>query len=72
MGKRIDRIRKTGVIAAALAELQKERVKEATVKLKDLYKQRDKARKILRNMEREIEDYLMELEIDDEDAESTN
>ena len=72
MGKRIERIRKTGVIAAALAELQKERVKEATVKLKDLYKQRDKARKILRNMEREIEDYLMELEIDDEDAESTN
>ena len=72
MGKRIDRLKKTGIIAAAMAELQKERVKEATTELKDLYKQRDKARKILKNVEREIEDYLMELEIDDEDTESTS
>lgn len=63
----VERIKKTGVIAAAMAELQKERVKDATSRLKDLYRQRDKAKKILRNVEREIEDYLEELEIDDDD-----
>ena len=63
----------TGVIAAALAELQKEKVKDATVKLKTLYRERDQARKILRNTEREIEDYLSELEIDEGDTnESTD
>lgn len=64
----VERIAKTGVIAAAMAELQKERVKEATSKLKDLYRQKDKAKKILRNVEREIDDYLEELEIDDDDT----
>ena len=58
----------TGVIAAALAELQKERVKEATGKLKDLYARRDAAKKIYRNVCREIDDYLEDLEIDDADV----
>jgi t-SNARE complex subunit (syntaxin) len=61
----------TGVIAAALAELQKERVKEATGKLKELYDRRDKSKKIYRNVCREIDDYLEDLEIDDDDAGSS-
>lgn len=68
MVKTIKRMGKTGVIAAAMAELQQEKVKQATLQLKTLYKRRDDARKILKNIEREIEDYLQELEIDDEDA----
>ena len=67
MVKKLRKLRKTGIIAAALAEIQEEAVKEATSKLKDLYAQQKKARKVLRNIEREIEDYLMELEIDEED-----
>lgn len=59
---------KTGVMAAALAELQQEAVKEATKALKDLYAREKKAKKILRGIEREIEDYLLELELDDDDA----
>ena len=70
MVKSIKRIKATSVVAAAMAELQKEKVKEATTKLKSLYGDRDKARKVLKNIEREIEDYLQELEIDDEDTES--
>ncbi len=70
MVKKLKKSQATGVVAAALAELQQDKIKEATAKLKSLYKQRDDARKILRNVEREIEDYLEELEIDDGDAES--
>ena len=66
----IKRMKATGVIAAAVAELQKEKVKEATTELKRLYKSRDLSRKALRNVEREIEDYLQELEIDDADLSS--
>ena len=57
----------TGVIAAALAELQKERVKDATGALKELYARRDAAKKVYRNVCREIDDYLEDLEIDDAD-----
>lgn len=67
MGK-IKDLTKTGIIAAALAELQKEKVKEATGKLKELYTKLDKAKKIVRNLEREIEDYMQELEVDEDDA----
>lgn len=67
----IKRLQRTGIIAAALAELQKERVKEATEKLKNLYSKQDKARKVLKNIEREIEDYVQELEIDDADSNGT-
>ena len=68
MVKKLKKLKKVGVIAAALAEIQQERVKEATSRLKDLYSQQNKARKVLRNIDREIDDYLMELEVDDEDA----
>lgn len=71
MVSKLKQMGRTGVIAAALAELQQEKVKEATRELKTLYKRRDDARKILRNIEREIEDYLHELEIDDADAEDS-
>ena len=46
----------------AQEELQKEKVVEATKELKVLYKRLDSAQKIVRNIEREIEDYLEELE----------
>lgn len=71
MVSKLKQMGRTGVMAAALAELQQEKVKEATRELKTLYKRRDDARKILRNIEREIEDYLHELEIDDADAEDS-
>ena len=64
----VKKLANTGVIAAALAELQKDKVKEATGRLKTLYKQRDSARKVLRNVDREIDDYLQELEINDDDT----
>ena len=67
---KVEKMKKTGIIAAALAELQKEQIKEATGKLKGLYAQERKAKKVLRNVQREIEDYLQELEIDDDDASS--
>lgn len=65
----IKKMKRVGVIAAALAELQKERVKDATAKLKSLYDQERKAKKVLKNVQREIADYLEELEIDEEDSE---
>lgn len=55
------------IVVAAKAKLQEDKVKEATGKLKALYAQRDKASKVVRNLNREIEDYLQELEIDDDD-----
>jgi ABC-type enterochelin transport system substrate-binding protein len=70
MIKEIKKMGKTGVIAAALAELQKDRVKEATTKLKDLYDKERKAKKVLKNIQREITDYIEELEIDDDDSTS--
>jgi len=46
----------------AQEELQAENVKEATKELKGLYKQLASAEKIVRNIEREIDDYLEELD----------
>ena len=64
---------KAGVIAGALAELQKQAVKEATSKLTELYEREKKATKVLKNIQREIEDYLLELETDLKDfQEPTN
>lgn len=60
-------LEKKSIVAAAKAEIQKERVRQATGKLKSLYAQRDQAKKILRNVEREIADYLQELETEDDD-----
>ncbi len=67
MVKKLKKLQRTGIVAAALAELQKEKVAEATTQLKKLYAQLDKAKKVVRNLEREIEDYIQELEIDDAD-----
>jgi hypothetical protein len=64
----IKTIGKNGIIAAAMAKLQKERVEEATLALKTLYDRERKAKKVLQNVRREIEDYLQELEIDDGDV----
>lgn len=68
MVKTLKKMGKTGIIAAAMAQVQQEAVKEATVKLKSLYSQLAKAKKVVRNIEREIEDYLLELELDDDDG----
>jgi intergrase/recombinase len=57
----------TGVIAAAMAELQKERVKDATGKLKCLIDNKQKARKVYRNACRAYDDFVEELGIDDDD-----
>lgn len=64
---KVKRMGTTGVIAAAMAELQKERVKDATGKLKTLIDNKRKAYKIYRNACREYDDFLEELEIDDKD-----
>ena len=72
MIKELKRIGKTGIIAAAMAEIQREGVKEATAKLKDLYDKERKAKKVLRNIQREITDYLEELEIDDADNDAVD
>ena len=67
LGDKLKQMGTTGVIAAAMAELQKERIKDATGKLKELYARRDSAKKVYRNICREIDDYLEDLEIDDTD-----
>lgn len=67
MVKKLKQMGRTGVIAAALAELQHDAVKEATAELKKLYTREKAAKKVLRNVQREIQDYLQELEIDDAD-----
>ena len=46
----------------AQEELKSEKVREATIELKSLYRRLESAQKIVRNIEREIEDYLEELE----------
>lgn len=46
----------------ALAELREERAKEAKDKLKGLYRRQADAKKMLGNIEREIQDYLQQLD----------
>lgn len=59
------RVNKTGILAAAIAEVQKEQVKEATNKLVELHRNLTKAQKVVRNIQREIDDYMLELQLDD-------
>ena len=47
---------------AALAKVKEAKVEEATKKLVSLYSQLDDAKKIVRNIEREIDDYILTLE----------
>ena len=51
----------------AQEELRKERADKAKIKLKDLYRKQAAAKKVLANIDREIEDYLQELDIEEED-----
>ena len=60
--------RKQTIVQAAMAKVKAAKVEKATKRLTELYEQRDKAAKILRNIERDIEDYLQEMDIDDADA----
>lgn len=53
----------------ALLELREERAKEAKDKLKGLYRRQADAKKMLGNIEREIEDYLMQLDETEKDLE---
>jgi tRNA pseudouridine-54 N-methylase len=53
----------------ALLELKEERTKEAKDKLKGLYRKQADAKKVLANIEREIEDYLLQLEETEKDLE---
>ncbi len=50
-----------------MAEVNKRKAKVATEKLTELYEQLDKAKKVVRNLQREIDDYIDELRIDEED-----
>jgi hypothetical protein len=50
----------------ALEELAKEQAQVAKEKLKDLYKKQTSAKKVLANIEREIEEYMLELDQDQE------
>jgi hypothetical protein len=60
---------KMNIKEKALAELREERVKEAKDKLKSLYRKQADAKKVLANIEREIEDYLMQLDETEKDLE---
>lgn len=51
-----------GIKELAEAELRKEAINEATSGLKALYKKLKSAEKLVRNIEREIEDYCEEFE----------
>lgn len=53
---------KQSISELAKSELENEKVKEATGELKVLYKKLDCAEKIVRNIEREIADYLEEID----------
>lgn len=66
----VTKLQKNTIISKVVEELSKEKIVEATLRLKNLYKQRDKAKKVLRNIEREIEDYIEEIEQDDSDLNS--
>jgi len=53
---------KTSISELAKAELETEKVKEATGELKKLYRELDAAEKIVRNVKRKIDDYLEEVD----------
>lgn len=48
--------------ARAQQEIKEEIEKKATAKLKELYRQLEDANKVVRNIQREIDDYLIQLE----------
>lgn len=48
----------------ALAELRNERIKEAKDALKSLLRRKADAKKVLANIQREIDDYMLQLEQD--------
>lgn len=66
----VTKLQKSVILSKVVEELSKEKVIEATGKLKALYRNRDKAKKVLRNLEREIEDYVEEIEQDESDLNS--
>lgn len=49
------------VEALAKKEIAEENSKKAVSKLKELYRQREKAHLVLRNLDREIENYLADI-----------
>lgn len=58
----VELVEKKTISELAKAELRKERVKEATGGLKTLYKKLEAAEKLVRNIQREIDDYLEEID----------
>lgn len=63
-----DKVTNKSILAEVDRELRKEAVKEATAKLKVLRKQEANAKKVLKNVQREIRDFMDELEIDESDG----
>lgn len=67
---KVKAIKSMSILEMAKAELKTERATKAKEKLKHLFSQQNSAKKVLKNIEREIEDYLNELEVEDEDLNS--
>lgn len=59
---------KTDIIAQAKAELQKEMVEEAKGKIKDKLHELNRAKKIVCNLQRELDDIYEEIKQDAEDV----
>ena len=58
----VKEVKELSVKEIALQELKKEQVKEATDELKELYRKLAAAEKVVRNIQREIDDYCEEIE----------
>jgi flagellar biosynthesis chaperone FliJ len=60
-------VKKMSIKEKALMEIREERAREAKEQLKKLYRKQADAKKILANVEREIEDYLEQLDQSEND-----
>jgi hypothetical protein len=67
-GKAMNIAKNKTVKELALEEIKKEKAEIAKEKLKELYKKEQSAKKVLANIEREISEYIAELDMDEEDA----
>jgi hypothetical protein len=61
-GLKMQDVKKMNIKEKALEELRQERTVEAKNKLKQLYRKQADAKRVLANIDREIEDYLAELD----------
>jgi len=67
MSKKLQVAQTKSLKEAALEELREERVKEATQQLKRKLKDLQAAKKIVANLQREVDDFLDELDMDESD-----